>query len=69
MGHEPGTGRRGIDNFESFMRLLAPVERDTSTDPSRNGERIFSAIEARIDAPIRTTIPMLYIEGVRSTAA
>jgi ubiquinone/menaquinone biosynthesis C-methylase UbiE len=32
-------------------------------------ERIFSAIEARIDASIRTTIPMLYIEGVRSTAA
>jgi hypothetical protein len=32
-------------------------------------ERIFSAIEARIDAPIRTTIPMLYVEGVRCTAA
>jgi len=38
------TGRRGIDNFESFMRLLAPVERDGSTDPSRDGERIFAAI-------------------------
>ena len=38
------TGRRGIDNFESFMRLLAPVARDTSTDPSRDGERIFAAI-------------------------
>jgi CxxC motif-containing protein (DUF1111 family) len=38
------TGRRGIDNFESFMRLLAPIARDASTDPSRDGERIFSAI-------------------------
>jgi ubiquinone/menaquinone biosynthesis C-methylase UbiE len=32
-------------------------------------ERIFNAIEARVDAPIRTTIPMFYIEGVRSRAA
>ena len=52
------TGRRGIDNFESFMRLLAPVERDTSTDPSRNGERIFSAIGcASCHVPTLTTAP------------
>ena len=23
---DPGTGRRGIDNFESFMKLLAPPD-------------------------------------------
>jgi hypothetical protein len=27
-------------------------------------ERIFSAIEARIDRPFRTTVPMMYIEGL-----
>ena len=27
-------------------------------------ERVFTLVEARIDAPIRTTIPMLYVEGV-----
>lgn len=26
---------------------------------------VFGAIEARIDAPIRTTVPMLYVSGVR----
>ena len=52
------TGRRGIDNFESFMRLLAPVERDSSTDPDHDGERIFSAIGcASCHAPSLTTGP------------
>jgi CxxC motif-containing protein (DUF1111 family) len=38
------TGRRGIDNFESFMRLLAPIPRSHVDDVTRDGERIFSAI-------------------------
>jgi CxxC motif-containing protein (DUF1111 family) len=38
------TGRRGIDNFESFMRLLAPVTRSHSDETTRDGERVFSAI-------------------------
>jgi CxxC motif-containing protein (DUF1111 family) len=39
-----GTGRRGIDNFESFMRFLAPVARSHSDDITRDGERLFTAI-------------------------
>jgi len=38
------TGRRGIDNFESFMRFLAPVGRGEITDAAADGERMFSAI-------------------------
>ena len=41
---EPATGRRGIDNFASFMRLLAPLGRSASTDAVRRGEEIFGAI-------------------------
>jgi len=35
------TGLRGIDNFENFMRLLAPVERGPVDDAVRIGERHF----------------------------
>jgi len=38
------TGRRGIDNFESFMRLLAPIARSHSDETTREGERLFAAI-------------------------
>jgi len=38
---EPATGRRGIDNFESFMKFLAPIERGAVGDLERQGERIF----------------------------
>ncbi len=41
---DPRTGRRGIDNFASFMRLLAPVPRLAADESSREGERIFAAI-------------------------
>jgi CxxC motif-containing protein (DUF1111 family) len=41
---DPRTGRRGIDNFESFMRLLAPLPRTHSDDVTREGERVFAAI-------------------------
>jgi CxxC motif-containing protein (DUF1111 family) len=41
---DPATGRRGIDNFESFMRLLAPVARSRIDEVTREGERIFAAI-------------------------
>jgi CxxC motif-containing protein (DUF1111 family) len=40
----PLTRRRGIDNFESFMRLLAPVGRGLVDDTVRDGERIFQAV-------------------------
>jgi CxxC motif-containing protein (DUF1111 family) len=41
---DPATRRRGIDNFASFMRLLAPVSRSHVDEQTREGERIFAAI-------------------------
>jgi CxxC motif-containing protein (DUF1111 family) len=41
---EPRTGRRGIDNFASFMKFLAPVGRGPLDEATRNGERVFAAI-------------------------
>ena len=41
---DPLTRRRGIDNFASFMRLLAPIDRAAGDDVSREGERVFAAI-------------------------
>ena len=41
---ERSTGRRGIDNFASFMRFLAPVARSHSDEQTRDGERLFAAI-------------------------
>jgi len=39
----PSTRRRGIDNFEAFMRFLAPISRGPSDEIVRDGERIFQA--------------------------
>jgi CxxC motif-containing protein (DUF1111 family) len=41
---DPRTRRRGIDNFESFMRFLAPVGREGLNDEVRVGEQVFAAI-------------------------
>ncbi len=41
---EPRTGRRGIDNFASFMRFLAPLGRGSSDDTIRTGEQTFAAV-------------------------
>src|SRR5262249_17581380 len=50
------TGRRGIDNFEAFMRLLAPIARGPIDDAVRDGERIFLAIGcAACHVPALTT--------------
>ena len=38
------TGRRGIDNFESFMRFLAPISRGPVDEVVREGEQIFNAL-------------------------
>ena len=40
----PITRRRGIDNFEAFMRFLAPVARGPVDEVVRDGERVFKAI-------------------------
>ena len=41
---EPGTGRRGIDNFVSFMKFLAPPARGPMTARVVAGEEIFASI-------------------------
>ena len=41
---DPRSRRRGIDNFASFMRFLAPVERGDMNDQVRAGEQVFAAI-------------------------
>ena len=41
---DPATRRRGIDNFESFMKLLAPVARARVDATTLAGERTFAAI-------------------------
>jgi CxxC motif-containing protein (DUF1111 family) len=52
------TGLRGIDNFENFMRLLAPVERGPVSPLVERGEALFSAIGcAGCHVPQMTTGP------------
>jgi CxxC motif-containing protein (DUF1111 family) len=52
------TQMRGIDNFESFMRFLAPIERGPVDDSVRAGEALFASIGcARCHTPVLTTGP------------
>jgi CxxC motif-containing protein (DUF1111 family) len=41
---DPRTGRRGIDNFASFMRLLAPIARGPIDADATAGEAVFTAV-------------------------
>ncbi len=41
---DPRTGKRAIDNFEAFMKFLAPLPRGTITDEVRTGEQVFAAV-------------------------
>ena len=41
---DPLTRRRGIDNFESFMKFLAPIARGPVDQSVRDGEQVFNAI-------------------------
>jgi CxxC motif-containing protein (DUF1111 family) len=41
---DPRSRRRGIDNFASFMRFLAPAERGDINEQVQSGERVFAAI-------------------------
>ena len=64
------TRRRGIDNFESFMRFLAPVARGPVDAVVRDGERIFDGIGcARCHVPALTTGPSSNPLFNRKTAA
>jgi CxxC motif-containing protein (DUF1111 family) len=54
----PVTHRRGIDNFEAFMKFLAPLARASIDDTVRSGERVFAAIGcAACHVPALTTGP------------
>ncbi|MEO8256265.1 MAG: di-heme oxidoredictase family protein [Acidobacteriota bacterium] len=55
---DPFTRRRGIDNFEAFMKFLAPMARAPIDDTVRTGERVFAAIGcAACHVPSLTTGP------------
>ena len=55
---EPSTGRRGIDNFESFMKFLAPPPRGPMSSFVDTGRQIFEAIGcASCHVPVLTTGP------------
>jgi CxxC motif-containing protein (DUF1111 family) len=55
---DPVTRRRGIDNFESFMRFLAPVAPARVDAVTGEGERVFMAIGcASCHVPSLTTGP------------
>jgi CxxC motif-containing protein (DUF1111 family) len=41
---DPRTGKRAIDNFEAFMKFLAPLARGPITDEVRTGEQVFGAL-------------------------
>ncbi|MBY0495228.1 MAG: hypothetical protein K2Y23_13535 [Cyanobacteria bacterium] len=41
---DPRTGKRAIDNFEAFMKFLAPPPRGTITDEVRVGEQVFAEV-------------------------
>lgn len=53
---DPRTGKRAVDNFEAFMKLLAPPSRGTITDEARTGEQVFAAVGcASCHTPALTT--------------
>lgn len=55
---EPATGRRGIDNFERFMQLLAPVARGPIGFDEQSGERVFEVLGcATCHVPVLETRP------------
>jgi CxxC motif-containing protein (DUF1111 family) len=41
---DPATGKRGIDNFEAFMKFLAPIQRGPVNSRVIQGENIFGSI-------------------------
>ncbi len=53
---DPRTRRRGIDNFASFMRFLAPIAAEPADDVASAGEGVFAAIGcASCHVPALTT--------------
>ena len=55
---EPETGRRGIDNFESFMKFLVPPPRGSITPLVLTGRQVFGSIGCvSCHVPLLTTGP------------
>ena len=55
---DPRTRRRGIDNFASFMKFLAPADRGRIDDAARSGEQVFAMIGCTsCHRPAYTTAP------------
>jgi CxxC motif-containing protein (DUF1111 family) len=55
---DPLTHKRGIDNFEAFMRFLAPIARGPIDQAARDGERVFQSLGcATCHVPALTTGP------------
>jgi CxxC motif-containing protein (DUF1111 family) len=55
---DPRTRRRGVDNFESFMKLLAPVAREAGDADAVLGETLFTSIGcANCHTPVLMTGP------------
>ena len=53
---DPRTGKRAIDNFEAFMKFLAPLPRGVITDEVRIGEQVFTSVGcASCHVPALTT--------------
>jgi CxxC motif-containing protein (DUF1111 family) len=53
---DPRTGKRAIDNFEAFMKFLAPLSRGPITDQARIGEQVFGELGcASCHVPALTT--------------
>ncbi len=53
---DPRTGRRAIDNFEAFMKFLAPPPRGPITEEARIGEQVFAEVGcASCHVPTLTT--------------
>lgn len=55
---DPRTGLSALDNFEAFMKFLAPPPRDLGNGPVMEGERLFDAVGcASCHTPQFTTGP------------
>jgi CxxC motif-containing protein (DUF1111 family) len=64
------TRRRGIDNFESFMKFLAPIERAPMTGAAALGDNLFRSVGcATCHVPSMQTAPNVHPLFDRKTVA
>ena len=55
---DPSTGLRGVDNFESFMKFLAPLERGPIDETVQRGEILFESVGCALcHVPVLMTGP------------